>query len=506
MEGFAFLEHLRRRDQWKQIPVIMLTGDMQKDHIIRAKRLGAADYLLKAQFSVEHMIERVRARLSQPKPPPAPPAGAAPAAAAPLRSDIPRLLDRQQCLQRARQAMGGKTLSGVVAGVLGMAMSPRTEMSDLAELISRDSILAARILRAANKTQYASAHGAVATLSEAIRTIGCVGVRDIAAALGVFDAIPASDADGFNPIRCWQHSLAVASLCARLAQPADQGHAYLIGLCHDLGEILFRGRFASEYRQVIHAQLTTGNTRDELERYMLGMTHGELAQTILLCLELPEAIRKPIDAFHRAGLLHSPVDPLARLLQLADLYANGLLLASSEHSLVRPLSRAEFRAVTGRDEPLALDVPPFRGEILSLTTLLARLSPAEESKLIEPLLPLRPVRVWLARDPSLSAFDPTAAALKLLADTTVHDALPAPDAWPGHDCLVVLSRATSAAGFTSRDIAQARSQLPGKPPTLWLTGRLDENDGRSADPPLPLTWPTSLSRLAEFVAGVNRTD
>ena len=71
-----------------------------------------------------------------------------------------------------------------------------------------------------------------------------------------------------------------------------------MGLCHDLGEILFHTHFAKEYAQVLDAQSRGGRHPDDVERQMLGMTRGELVQTIVKCLGLPEQIKEPIGAFH----------------------------------------------------------------------------------------------------------------------------------------------------------------------------------------------------------------
>ena len=63
---------------------------------------------------------------------------------------------------------------------------------------------------------------------------------------GLFDAIPASGDPNFNPIRYWQHSIAVATLCERLladVPDVDSGIAFVVGLCHDLGELLFDASF-----------------------------------------------------------------------------------------------------------------------------------------------------------------------------------------------------------------------------------------------------------------------
>lgn len=415
--------------------------------------------------------------------------------------EVNRLLDRDECVRRAEQAMQARTLSGVVAQVISMAASPRSDMAELSSLVARDPMLSARILQAANSVGYASTRGVVSTIAEAVRNIGCSTVRDIAASLGVFDAMPACSADGFNPIRCWQHSFAVAMICQRLVRDGDSGAAYLIGLCHDLGEILFHTHFGAEYRQVLDAQAATGRRRDELERKMLGMTHGELVVTILKCLGLPDAIRGPIEAFHKAGIgARAGGDAATRLLRVADLYANGTLLASSPQSPLAPLTRPECRAIAGEDEPACPDGTSLRAEIFALTAMLARLSAKEEAELLVPLYPHRDVAIWLARDAAFSTFDPVAGALDALGNVTVQNRLPTVDEAAQLHGIVILSRNAHVGGLSAMEAARAAALRPGSPlPVLCLTGSVEGVSGPLPDGILPCLWPVPLVKLAEFV-------
>lgn len=427
-----------------------------------------------------------------------PPVTAPPGQPRPAK-DVSQLLSREECIKRTEQAMQARTLSGVVAQVISLAASPRGNLAELASLVARDPLLSARILQAANSVSYTSTRGVVSTIPEAVRNIGCASVRDIAASLGVFDAMPPCSADGFNPIRCWQHSFAVATLCQRLSGDTDSGLAYLIGLCHDLGEILFQTHFGAEYRQVLEAQEATGRRRDELERKMLGMTHGEMVLTILRCMGLPETIRNPIEAFHNAGVAGRPAnDASARILRVADLYANGLLLPSSVQAPLIPLTRPECRNATGEEHPARPDAVSLRSEIFALTAMLARLSSRDETSLMTAPYPHKSVRVWLARDPSLSSFDPIAAALESLADVTVAEQLPGAQKLAELRGLVVVSRSTTAPGFGALEITKAMAQHGASPlPLLWLTGRID---GPMPGGLTPTLWPVPLSSIAEFVA------
>lgn len=408
---------------------------------------------------------------------------------------IPRLLDRESAIRRAQRAMEGKTLSGVVSQVIGLAASPRGDMSQLADLISRDMMLASRVLHAANSAAYVSRRGPVATVADAVKHIGCGTVRNIAAAIGVFNAMPETAPDGFNAIRCWQHSFAVAQLCSGFASRLDDqnpANAYLVGLCHDLGEILLHTQFGAEYQQVLEIQQLTGRPRAELELEMLGLPHDELVSTILHAIALPPTVMKPIEAFHRTSIQNMPgADRLVRILHISDLFAIGSLMAASKEAQTMPLVQAECRSVLGQTDPAAPDGEALRNEILMMTGVLSKLSASEEEQLMAPLFARTSAKLMLLRESGLSGLDPVAAALSAMSDLTVCQTPPNPRELAGVAGLVVESRKASGKFGAS----QMDACLVAGIPVLWLTAQADAPAGRIA----PHAWPVSLSKLAEFV-------
>jgi signal transduction histidine kinase/DNA-binding response OmpR family regulator/ligand-binding sensor domain-containing protein len=58
MDGFQLLERLKQDDQWRRIPVIMLTARAELQDKLRALRIGVDDYLLKP-FEEEELMARV---------------------------------------------------------------------------------------------------------------------------------------------------------------------------------------------------------------------------------------------------------------------------------------------------------------------------------------------------------------------------------------------------------------------------------------------------------------
>ena len=60
MDGFDVLEAINQRDEWKQIPVVLLTNLSQKEDVDRGMALGAKDFLIKSHFTPSEVLAKVQ--------------------------------------------------------------------------------------------------------------------------------------------------------------------------------------------------------------------------------------------------------------------------------------------------------------------------------------------------------------------------------------------------------------------------------------------------------------
>jgi two-component system response regulator VicR len=66
MDGFAVLETIRKRtDDAKAVPIIVVSNLGQDKDKERAKSLGATDYLVKADVSIEEIVAKIQAVLEK---------------------------------------------------------------------------------------------------------------------------------------------------------------------------------------------------------------------------------------------------------------------------------------------------------------------------------------------------------------------------------------------------------------------------------------------------------
>ena len=60
-DGFETLKELKAHQQYKNIPVIVLSNLSEKENVAKVKKLGAAEYLVKSNVSLDEIIERIKA-------------------------------------------------------------------------------------------------------------------------------------------------------------------------------------------------------------------------------------------------------------------------------------------------------------------------------------------------------------------------------------------------------------------------------------------------------------
>lgn len=59
IDGFEFLKRMKKEEKIKDVPVIALSNLGQQEDKDKAISLGAKEYLVKADFSLEEIIEKV---------------------------------------------------------------------------------------------------------------------------------------------------------------------------------------------------------------------------------------------------------------------------------------------------------------------------------------------------------------------------------------------------------------------------------------------------------------
>jgi putative nucleotidyltransferase with HDIG domain len=229
------------------------------------------------------------------------------------------------------------TLPSVVARVIQILDNPYSSASDLTDIITHDQAMMFRILKMANSAYYGFPR-AIATVTESIVLLGFSTVRNLILTTMMYnfdqmwmkeDKKKSGESSAlFNHWQEWKHSVATAVAARELLisqhQEASEHLGYLAGLMHDVGKILFYHYFREDYQKVLERHRDKPGNLSDLEKEIMGASHGQVGAWIVDRWNLPEDIVAPI-ASHHAPEKAKKNKPFALILNYADVLAHGAL-------------------------------------------------------------------------------------------------------------------------------------------------------------------------------------
>lgn len=130
----------------------------------------------------------------------------------------------------------------IAAECLQIMDDPNQSWKQVSQVVSKDPILASRVLRMANSAAFPSKHPAT-SLEQALPRMGTEGLKLALINFSMYQAFSSKDQRIQASFRgIWEHSLAVALISKEIADQlsdktlVDSGSAYLAGLLHDVGK------------------------------------------------------------------------------------------------------------------------------------------------------------------------------------------------------------------------------------------------------------------------------
>lgn len=63
-DGFSVLEDLKANQNWKNIPIIVASNLSQKEDIDKGLKLGAQDYFIKSDLSLDELVAKINKLLN----------------------------------------------------------------------------------------------------------------------------------------------------------------------------------------------------------------------------------------------------------------------------------------------------------------------------------------------------------------------------------------------------------------------------------------------------------
>lgn len=211
----------------------------------------------------------------------------------------------------------------VLTKILQALDNDSASSSQLQELILHDPPLSARILKLANSAFY-SFKTEVKTMSHAISLLGINLVKSLAIGVNLFDSFTngmRNEAIVLNKL--WTHSFGVGLVSQEIwmcrSSRKDGEFAFLCGLLHDIGKVVFFRKDASQYGAVFAASKSQEEPDiSYYETQLYGVDHAAMGAILAKGWGLPPELVTSIRYHHNA--LDSGVLRVAAI-SMADLIA-----------------------------------------------------------------------------------------------------------------------------------------------------------------------------------------
>lgn len=194
------------------------------------------------------------------------------------------------------------SLPAIYNEIIEVVNDPRSSSADVANVISGDTGLTARLLRVVNSAMYGFP-GKIDTVTRAITVVGMNELCELALATSVIKAFGGTLGKVLNMSLFWKHSLccgAIARILAGHMHLPSSERLFVNGLLHDVGRLVLFAQMPQRELRVIMTADESHRPVYSLERETFGYNHAEVGRALLSAWNLPEGHRE-VTAFH-----HSP--------------------------------------------------------------------------------------------------------------------------------------------------------------------------------------------------------
>ena len=221
----------------------------------------------------------------------------------------------QEIVEKLKKCKDLPSPPGVAAQIIELSKNVGSDIDTLAEVVSMDPVLSAKIIRMANSSLYMRAIEAE-SVQQAVSMFGWTGTLNIALSFSLVGGSSANKTSGLDYDLFWRRSLATAVSCRKLgelAKYAMKEEVFLPGMLQDIGMLAIDKAIPSVYKDLDDRQ-QDHRYMCSLEESKIGTDHAAVGEWLLDSWRIPNKITQVVGLSHATeGAVDSTLDP--RLIQ-----------------------------------------------------------------------------------------------------------------------------------------------------------------------------------------------
>ncbi len=255
-------------------------------------------------------------------------------------------MDADARLQRLlRDAKEVKAMPYGVAKTLEVSQDERSGAAELGNVIESDPAISTMVLKRANSAHFGG-QKRTTSARDAIVRLGFGETRNLVLSISIVKNFGGdTNSLGFQRGDFWEHSLAVASIAKNLARAGrgiDPDIAFVAGLVHDLGKLIFDEYVSSQYESALETAAKKSVRLAQAEREIFQINHNDVGEALMQKWRFPDDISAATRYHHAGGSTESDIQPevlpMVRVIQVANAVAKALRLGGSGDEILTPLT------------------------------------------------------------------------------------------------------------------------------------------------------------------------
>ena len=175
----------------------------------------------------------------------------------------------------------------VAARLLNLLSAEHVNIFEIAQVVSSDAVLTARLLQCVNSAAYGFSFP-VTDIRNAIEFMGLVRTRQL---IVTYATASYAAQQPHNPElqSCWQHSLATAVLADEIAKAcgASTSTVFTAGILHDVGRLCLIAAYPEKYTKAVQKAKVRYLDLLDFEREEFGIDHAEAGRLLVEQWKLP---------------------------------------------------------------------------------------------------------------------------------------------------------------------------------------------------------------------------
>jgi HD-like signal output (HDOD) protein len=180
---------------------------------------------------------------------------------------------------------------------------PETDIETIGAIVVKDGAMTAKILKLVNSAFFGLGHK-ISDPNEAVAYLGTDTIKSLVLFANAFAEYERIKLEGFSIEALWAHSLVAARAAKMIATHEDAerklvDEAYVAGLLHDVGKLVFAANLAEDYQKAINLAHEKKIGLSAAEREIFGADHADIGGYILGLWGLPVPVVEAIALHHR---------------------------------------------------------------------------------------------------------------------------------------------------------------------------------------------------------------